>query len=252
MSKKFGRHKSPAIEKTDKPCIQISTHTIDQTISTRTTASVINLINELNQRGINTCYHVSGSEYEVDNLNEISNRAFANRLVTHLLLIDADVGFRSEVFFQLYEKRTSIACIDTPDVVVDLRAIYEGARRMSAVHNQAAGEKSPMPGQTKPGFMLISKDVLRAMVRALIVDRVDQLMTDDDRRWGRQPIAQHGFFSPIYDRETLVQLVSHDAFFYRWRRLCGGEIDRLDDVELTMEGVVYLNASYKHLLAYNG
>jgi hypothetical protein len=160
----------------------------------------------------------------------LAGRFLAHPAATHLLFIDADIGFRPEAAFRLLAAEKDVAAGVYPVKHLDWARI-RAAALAGAADLQAAGLSYvvrflPTPGNAVEveagfaqiayagaGFLLIRREVVRRVAEAhpeLVADLAGE---------GRTVMV----FEPMIEPETGEYLSEDYAFCRRWRDL-GGEV----------------------------
>ncbi len=169
---------------------------------------------------------------------------------THLMFIDADIGFAPEAVLRLLDIDQPLAATAYPMKNVDWNEIHAHARltpggdvlrarAMRYAVNVQPGEHGLDRGFLKAdaagtGFMLIRREVFTALMAAL-----PELRYRNDIAGYENAATKDNFwlfFDTLHDPETGRYLSEDYAFCHRWRKACGGEIWLDVDTELTHFG----------------
>lgn len=171
--------------------------------------------------------------------NRIAARALADPAMTHLMFIDADIGFEPEQFIRLldFEKPIVAAVGPYKTIVWDRvkRAIERGAKDVEAASLLYALSLRSTPGKQTiikttgaagfakfdyvgTAFMLIRRDALESLVA-----HYPDMEYQDDTAGVVSPIRHFTFFDSRIDPETRKYL-SEDYSFCRLWLDAGGDI----------------------------
>ena len=235
---------------TAKTCIQISVFNTNGEVSTSTMASTFRLGHLLHRKGIGYRFIFMDDPDAFYNLNKLANAAYKDKRISHFLLIGSNVAFDPDLVTRLIDEQTDFACIRIPSREVDLRALH---------HEVAALElKPPFPDNEEClaegfqlietadlGFALVHRRVLEKMVEKSAAPKfIDAEAFDEEDKFRPPPEVVNGFFSPIYHQSTRDQLHLYDAFCYKWRELCRGEIRLYESPSLVLRGLMMSRARY--------
>jgi hypothetical protein len=196
--------------------------------------SVIQMIGFLEQKGIKTGMLTPCQESLITRArNLIANEFLRKKTYTHLLFIDADIGFQPELPWKYLEADKDVVCGIYPVKHLDveklrtidssaLSRVAEAASLHYAVKLKTGGRPDPGTGLLPveygaTGFMCIKRRVLERMAEAYPDLRYDYSYTNDDHA------GNVAFFDTYIDHETKEYLPEDYAFCRRWTNI-GGEI----------------------------
>jgi hypothetical protein len=221
--------------------IVIATLAANGMVTTQYVASLHDVSSMLNKRDIKSSYHsVTMADIEMAR-NYLASHFLANKAATHLLFVDADMGFRASLIARMidfskdfvstvYVKRE----MDVSRLLSDLRAgeSEDPAQRRKAVSRNMqfvgrglvkgeAGTVSIERGfarfeATGMGICLLSKNVFDQILTRGLADKHPGAPTADRK------LAIHGFFDRVKDGDDI--LAEDYSFCSRWTHGCGGEI----------------------------
>lgn len=202
--------------------------------------SCLALLREAAARGLQIHIHTLPNDPLVSRArNRIAAQFLADSSATHLMFIDADMGFEPAQFFRLLSSRKPIAAAVGPykTIVWDRvrQAIERGASNVEAASLLYALSIRSTPGtqtiiKTKgadgfakidyvgTAFMLIQREALEG-----IATRNPSIEYEDDTAGTVSPVRHYAFFNTRIDPETKKYL-SEDYSFCRLWLDAGGEI----------------------------
>lgn len=195
--------------------------------------SVLNLQAACVQRGYECYVDFIGNESLVERARNILVARFLESDATHLLFIDADIGFRAESVFRLVEADKDVATAVYPKKAVDWNLVKaklaEGSQepvyQMGLDFNiNIANSREPVTNgfvkvlDSATGFMLIKRAVLERMV-AHFRDEL-HCVNDIPGQTIRDYVA---IFACMIDPDTR-RFLSEDYSFCRRYQQLGGEI----------------------------
>ncbi len=155
---------------------------------------------------------------------------------THLLFIDADIGFEPDQVFRLLQFNADVAAGVYPAKVINWPRVAAQAkaglgRIESAALSYVVGAENPEKIEVKggfakvryagTGFMLVKKSVLLAMIEKY--PRLKYSHQFSAKEVGKQRNFLFALFNCILDEETGVYLSEDFSFCRRWTDM-GGEI----------------------------
>jgi hypothetical protein len=195
--------------------ILIGTPTYDGTIHTTYFFTMLETISSMVEAGIENVTHFTyGSLLELSR-NKLASRVVNDRTFSHLLFIDADMGFTEDSFHKLIENS------DLPIVALACPLKQEGKK--NNVHGLGA-EVRPGVHECETvgtGVMLIRREVLDKMVES-----------------GKFPVySDDGMCYAIFRNEVVdARYRGEDInFCHKWRDM-GGKIHVVTDCEVTHRG----------------
>ena len=156
---------------------------------------------------------------------------------THLLFIDADMGFPAKLIADMLAIGQPIVGVIAPKRRIDLKRLADLARsepdsdRAVAKAHEFVVRRLKSSAPPKPGFIEVEHCgagillIERSCIEALI--RRDPKLSDASAK-GRPPLTKDlsrliRVFDPMVGREGM-RLSEDYSFCHRWRHLCGGQI----------------------------
>jgi hypothetical protein len=196
----------------------------------------------------------------VESRNFLLTHFYDNTDATHLLFIDADMGYDPKLIGDMVRIDKPIVGVVAPKRQIDLKRLAELASKGEQPQRAIARSHSflfrPAKGTAKPrpapgfvevegcgaGILLIKRDCIKTML--------EKLPTLND--------ASAGKTSPLALAKNLIRLIrafdpmtidgarlSEDfSFCHRWHRLCGGEIWANITYEITHIGLQRFSGRY--------
>lgn len=189
--------------------------------------------------------------------NYLVTRFFDRTDATHLLFIDADMGFPARLVPDMLALAKPVVGVISPKRQIDLKRVADLARsepdrgRAIAKAHEFIVRKLPSPKSTKNGFveveacgagiLLIERSCIAALLR-----HAPEL--SDEAGKGRTPLTRDlprliRAFDPLV-RDDGARLSEDFAFCHRWRRLCGGEVWASIAHQITHVGLHHFAARY--------
>lgn len=189
--------------------------------------------------------------------NYLLTRFFDKTDATHLLFIDADMGFPAKLVPDMLNVAKPVVGVVAPKRQVDLKRVAELAKheadpnRAVAKAHEFVVRKHPSAGPARNGFIQVEACgggvvlIERSCIAALL-KRAPQL--SDETGKGRTPLTRDlprliRAFDPLV-REDGVRLSEDFAFCHRWRTLCGGEVWASVTHPITHVGLHHFTARY--------
>jgi hypothetical protein len=189
--------------------------------------------------------------------NYLLTRFFDKTDATHLLFIDADMGFPANLVPDMLGLAKSVVGVVAPKRQIDLKRVAELAkheadtRRAIAKAHEFVVRKLPSAGPGRNGFTQVDAcgGGIVLIERSCIADllkRAPQL--SDETGKGRTPLTKDlprliRAFDPLV-REDGARLSEDFAFCHRWRTLCGGEVWASVAHQITHVGLHHFAARY--------
>lgn len=224
--------------------------------------SVIQMIGFLEQKGVKTGLLTPCQESLITRArNLIANEFLRQTSYTHLLFIDADIGFQPELPWRYLEADKDVVCGIYPVKHLDierlrtiqtpaLNRVAEAASLHYAVKLKAGGRPDPVTGLLPveygaTGFMLIKRRVFERLAEAYPDLRYDYSYTNDDHP------GNVAFFDTVIDPETREYLPEDYAFCRRWTNI-GGEIHADIHSVFTHVGAHDYTGNFTAFLTYLG
>lgn len=208
--------------------------------------SMLALMPALDARGVAHDYKTLGQESLISRArNTIAAEFLGNPDFTHLLFIDADIGFAPEVVLRLVDCRKPLACAAYPlkgydwdkmyavrDTVPDGASLKRAGMKFAInVHD----EDRPDDGKGNEvvnGFTRVSKAATGMMlIERSVFDRLREAFPDlryrNDIAGYRNERTQGNFwtfFDTLVHPESKRYMSEDFTFCHRWVKGCGGEV----------------------------
>ncbi len=192
-----------------------------------------NLINQGFKRNIEFSHtHIDYADIVTARNYLISNFYFNKKSQSHLLFIDDDMGFDSELFFDMlsldqdvvgviYPKRDlSPASLLTQSKHPENKAVALATNFIGNPINKNSKGEFVEVSQCGTGILLISRECIRIMI-----EKCPDIV--DANRFKKMPFADKfdKFITPFNKIELDDRELSEDfSFCYRWVKYCGGKI----------------------------
>lgn len=216
------------------PMLMIGTPCYNGNVTVNYLRSVITAIGFLEQQGVRTGMLTPSHESLITRgRNLIANEFLRQEEYTHLLFIDADIGFQPELPWKYLQAGKDVVCGIYPVKHIDLdklrtidagvlSRVAEAASLHYAVKLRPGGRPEPLTGLIPvdygaTGFMLIRREVFQRMAEAYPELGYDYAYTNDDH------VNNVAFFETAIDPATRDYLPEDYAFCKRWTDI-GGEI----------------------------
>ncbi len=217
-----------------KPMLMIGTPCYNGNVTVHYLRSVVSCIGFLEQQGIKTGMLTPAHESLITRArNLVANEFLRLPEYTHLLFIDADIGFAPELPWKYLEADKDVVCGIYPVKHLDIDklrsirpAVMDQAAAAASMHYAVrllpGGRPEPVTGLLPveygaTGFMLIKREVFTRMAEAHPEILYDYSHTNDDNT------GNYAFFDTAIDPQTRDYLPEDYAFCKRWREM-GGEI----------------------------
>ncbi len=189
--------------------------------------------------------------------NYLLTRFFDKTDATHLLFIDADMGFPAKLVPDMLSIAKPVVGVVAPKRQIDLKRVAELAKheadtnRAVAKAHEFVVRKLPSAGPARNGFIQVDSCgggivlIERSCIAALL-ERAPQLSDENGR--GRTPLTRDlprliRAFDPLV-REDGARLSEDFAFCHRWRTLCRGEVWASVAHQITHVGLHHFAARY--------
>ena len=189
--------------------------------------------------------------------NYLLTRFFDKTDATHLLFIDADMGFPSKLVPDMLGLGKPVVGVVAPKRQIDLKRVAELAKREADTSRAVAKahefvvRKLPSAGPTRNGFIQVEACgggivLIERSCIAVLLKRAPQL--SDETGKGRTPLTRDlprliRAFDPLV-REDGARLSEDFAFCHRWHTLCGGEVWASIAHQITHVGLHHFAARY--------
>lgn len=193
--------------------------------------SLLDLADACSARGVRLDVELGGGEALIARGRGAVMALFLSTQATHLLFVDADIGFPADALFRLLDAGKDVVGGAYP-------------RKAQAPGAPLAWEADPLPGAALEtqglnevaavgaGFLLISRTAAQRMA-----DGYPELRAKLGDLGGAAAPEAAMVFDNLIDAETGRYLADHQAFCRRWRAL-GGEVWADFDLHLTHLGEV--------------
>jgi hypothetical protein len=231
-----------------RPHLIVATPCYGGSVTNYYALSAIKLQAACMERGIELSFRMLGGDALITRArNNLVAEFLAEPAATHLLFIDADIGFRAEQVFALIEAERDVVAAAYPMKIVNWdraqaqaaagRPLVPAATMSYAVEFLDPAAITPVGGLAQvryvgTGFMLIRRDVFRHLAAhypELKFRGFGMARPGDTERYG--------FFESMIDPATGSYLSEDYAFCKRWRDI-GGEIWINLDSRLTHVGAI--------------
>jgi len=221
-------------EDADGRMLMIGTPCYNGNVTVNYLRSLVSMIGFLDHQGVRTGMLTPSHESLITRArNLIANEFLREKDYTHLLFIDADIGFSPELAWKYLEADKDVVCGIYPVKHLDLAKlrtidagvlsrVAEAASLHYAVKLKPGGRPEPVTGLLPveygaTGFMMIKREVFLRLAEAYPELGYDYAYTNDDH------INNVAFFETAIDPETRDYLPEDYAFCKRWTDI-GGEI----------------------------
>jgi hypothetical protein len=189
--------------------------------------------------------------------NYLLTRFFDKTDASHLLFVDADMGFPAKLVSDMLAFDKPVIGVIAPKRQIDLKKVATLARSEPNIDvaiaraHEFAMRRHPSAGPVRNGFI----EVEGCGAGILVIERscVAELLRkmpeiSDEASSGRTPLTKElprliRAFDPLV-REDGARLSEDYAFCQRWRGVCGGEIWANITHQITHVGLHHFAASY--------
>ncbi|MFU2208466.1 hypothetical protein [Solidesulfovibrio sp. C21] len=219
---------------TKERMLMIGTPCYNGNVTVNYLRSVIPAIGVLERNGVRTGMLTPSHESLITRArNLVANEFLRQEEFTHLLFIDADIGFSPELPWKYLEADKDVVCGIYPVKNLDveklrtiegnvLMRVAQAASLHYAVKLKSGGRPEPGTGLLPvefgaTGFMLIKREVFTRLTEAYPELTYDYAYTNDDH------VNNMAFFETAIDPATRDYLPEDYAFCKRWTDI-GGEI----------------------------
>lgn len=222
---------------TAPPYLVIGTPCYGRQVTDLYTASLLKLVLACQQRDIRIGVQMAGSDALITRARQnIVANFLENEAATHLLFIDADIGFEPQQVFRLLEFEASMTAAIYPIKHLDWAKIaasvhagrtpLESASLSYLVEFENAGEIEMRDGFARvsfagTGFLMIRREVLLSMIERYPELRYAHDHKPDDKLGGSP--WRCALFNCMIDEQTGTYLSEDFSFCRRWTAM-GGEI----------------------------
>jgi hypothetical protein len=237
--------------------ITVATPAFGEMFYTPYVQSLLRLQNALHKRG-GTMQHTTVSyAYISDARNYLLTHWYDKSDATHLLFVDADMGFEPQLIFDMAALDKPVTGVIYTKRQVDLQRLAAQAAKGDSAQRAIARAHDfivrPLRGRTPrriggfvevegcgTGIMLIQRSAIATMLKALPA-------INDTNAKKTSPLAA-GLDRLIRAFDVIdadgVPLIDDFAFCYRWQTLCKGELWARADQAVTHIGLHKFNARY--------
>jgi len=222
--------------------------------------SLMRLLPELARRRWDSLYVTTSFSDIAESRNALLTRWFDETDASHLLFIDADMGFEPSLVMDMLELNEPLVGVVAPKRKVDLDRLAQSApesgNAASVRQSIAQAHEFVIKGAgrgSRNGFIRVEgcgAGIL--LIRRDCIEKMLQQMPEisDDTAGYTSPLGQ-GMHRMIRAFEPLrleqARLSEDFAFCYRWRRRCGGEVWASVDHEITHIGLHKFQTRYSDL-----
>jgi hypothetical protein len=235
--------------------IFIATPAYGQTFYTPCVQSLFQLAVELERRKWSSNLAAVSYADIAEGRNVLLTHWFDKTDASHLLFVDADMGFESQLIFDMVEFDKPVVGAIYPKRKIDLdrfgKAIAAGQsiEKAEAAAQDFVGQK-PARGTARKGFMRVESCgtgillVQRSCVELMLSKMPD--IVDNQPSSELSLSKQPGRLIRAFDFLTVdgMRLSEDYSFCYRWREKCGGEIWANVSHEITHVGIRHFKARY--------
>ncbi len=220
-----------------QPYLVIGTPCYGRQVTDLYTASLLKLVLACQQRDIRVGVQMAGSDALITRARQnIVANFLENEAATHLLFIDADIGFEPQQVFRLLEFDAPMTAaiypikhLDWPKIAASVhagRTPLESAALSYMVEFENAQEIEMRNGFARvsfagTGFLMIRREVLLAMLQRYPELRYAHDHKPDDKLSGSP--WRCALFNCMIDEQTGTYLSEDFSFCRRWTAM-GGEI----------------------------
>jgi hypothetical protein len=246
-----------------KPHICIATPCYGSQVFQNYFLSVISLIMTVtHRRDIDISFIVRGGDSLITrSRNSITAEFLASPQYTHLLWIDADIGFRPEAIYRLIAANKDIAAGIYPLKALQFPEQIPAMSRDELIFRHTGYPFNPtgntfrvengfVPVKDAPtGLMLIKREVFTKMIESY-----PELKYKPDHQVGLEAIAEkindyyYNFFDTFIDEEG--RYLSEDYAFCRLWQKVGGEVYADANSKLTHTGLYQYQGDFAKMLKY--
>jgi len=248
-----------APDATIRPHLIVATPCYGGNVTNYYALSAIKLQKACIERGIELSFRMLGGDALITRARgNLAMEFLAESSATHLMFIDADIGFRAEQVFALLEADKDVVSAVYPMKIINWdriqarvaagRPLVPSATMSYAVEFLDPAAIAPINGLAQvrsvgTGFMLIRRQVFDRMAEAypeLKFRGFGQPTPQDTERWS--------FFETMIDPETGSYLSEDYAFCKRWRDI-GGELWIHLESRLTHVGAIAFDGDLMSLFS---
>lgn len=251
------------------PKIVIATPAYGEMFFTPYVESVFKLTRALDKRNWSSEFSSVSYFDVVESRNLLLTYWYDKTDASHLLFIDADMGFETQLIFDMIEFDKPVVGVIYPKKTIDLDRLAtmvssgQPPKRANASSHDFVVRR-PLPGAARNGFIeaegcgtgifLIQRSCIDVMMKKLpeIIDsrgmEMPEIMNFGDGR--RVPKAFDRSIRPFDYVSVNGQRLTEDySFCHRWRHQCGGEIWANIAYEIVHMGPHRFRARYSDALA---
>jgi hypothetical protein len=237
--------------------ITVATPAFGEMFYTPYVQSVLKLQNALHQRKWSMAYSSVGYAYVGDARNYLLTQWFDKSDATHLLFVDADMGFEPQLILDMIEFNKPVSGVIYTKRQVDLKKLAalaakgeDEAHAIARAHNFIVRQlQDRQPRRIKgfmevaacgTGIMLIQRSAIATMLKTL------PDINDTDAKRTCPLAVKLDRMIRAFDIATVngVPLLDDFAFCHRWQTLCKGELWARMDQSVTHIGLHRFGAAY--------
>jgi hypothetical protein len=245
-----------------KTKIMIATPAYGEVFYTPYVSSILSLTRALQKRGIDFAFNAISYSEIAESRNFLLTHWFDKTDASHLLFIDADMGFPAALVTDMLDLDKPLVGAVYPKRTLDMKKVVElaagkdGARALAKAQDFVL---RPLRGArvstNRPGFIEVEacgSGVLLVQRRCIetMLEKMPQI--SDTKAKAASPLARNldrmiRPFDVVYVNE--LRLSEDFSFCYRWRRVCGGEVWASIAHEIAHIGLHRFGGTYADKLA---
>ena len=237
--------------------ITVATPAFGEMFYTPYVQSVLKLQNALHQRKWSMLYSSIGYAYVGDARNYLLTQWFDKSDATHLLFVDADMGFEPQLILDMIEFNKPVTGVIYTKRQIDLKKLAALAAKgeteayaIARAHNFIVRHLQGRPPRRIRGFMEVAACGTGIMLiqRSAIATMLKTLpdINDTDAKRTCPLAVKLDRMIRAFDIATVngVPLLDDFAFCHRWQTLCKGELWARMDQSVTHIGLHKFGAAY--------
>lgn len=237
--------------------ITVATPAFGEMFYTPYVQSVLKLQNALHQRKWSMLYSSVGYAYVGDARNYLLTQWFDKSDATHLLFVDADMGFEPQLILDMIEFNKPVTGVIYTKRQIDVKKLAALAAKgeteayaIARAHNFIVRHLQGRPPRRIRGFMEVAACGTGIMLiqRSAIATMLKTLpgINDTDAKRTCPLAVKLDRMIRAFDIATVngVPLLDDFAFCHRWQTLCKGELWARMDQSVTHIGLHKFGAAY--------
>jgi hypothetical protein len=246
-----------------KTKIMIATPAYGEVFYTPYVSSMLKLSRVLQKRGIDFAFNAISYSEIAESRNFLLTHWYDKTDATHLLFVDADMGFPSELITDMLELARPLVGVVYPKRTLDMKKVAElaaasqdGPRALAKAQDFVLRPlRGARPSASRPGFLEVEAcgSGILLIERGCIATMLEQLpQISDAKAKTTSPLAKNldrlirAFDIAFVDG---LRLSEDFSFCYRWRHGCKGEVWASIAHEVAHIGLHRFSASYQEKLA---